>query len=562
MNKYLKNLKVSKKLKFSFTLILIAYIFSVVVGIVSITVINLQLKSFYDKSYQNMKLQSEIRKDIQLVGKNVLWAMTTENLSDTQARIKTANTYADSIAQNIDLLEKNFNNEEMVARLDKAVKQLKSARVEVVQFAGANKNEEALYVFNTTYTDATENVQNILLEIGSYADKQAKAAYTTSIILGIAADVFMVVLGIVSVILCTKLRKIITASINDPIDELETAAEKLKNGELDVEISYESDDELGHLASNFRVACSQIQEVVDDAGYLLGEMAEGNFNVNTAMEERYAGNFESLLLSIRTLNRQLNGTLKHINEVSDYVATGSEQLAESAQELAEGATDQAGAIQELTATVENVTGIAEDAADAALQASDSVSQSAKEAENSRQEINELTAAMERISDTSKEIENIIADIEDIASQTNLLSLNASIEAARAGEAGKGFAVVADQIGKLATDSAQSAVNTRNLIAKALDEVEKGNKITQHTANSISKVLADMTEFAAAAANSADGSRAQADMLKQIELGIEQISSVVQSNSAAAEETSSVSEELSAQADSLKDLVGRFTLREE
>ena len=163
--------------------------------------------------------------------------------------------------------------------------------------------------------------------------------------------------------------------------------------------------------------------------------------------------------------------------------------------------------------------------------------------------------------TSQEIQNIIGSIEEIASQTNLLSLNASIEAARAGEAGKGFAVVADQIGKLAGDSAQAAVNTRDLIEKSLQEIENGNQITEKTVAALNKILESMNDFANAAKGASESSTEQADMLKQIEQGIEQISSVVQSNSAAAEETSATSQELSAQSEGLKNLVGRFKLAE-
>lgn len=177
-------------------------------------------------------------------------------------------------------------------------------------------------------------------------------------------------------------------------------------------------------------------------------------------------------------------------------------------------------------------------------------------------MNELVGAMERITDTSKEIEKIIGAIEDIASQTNLLALNASIEAARAGEAGKGFAVVADQIGKLAADSAQSAVNTRELIGKSLEEIGSGNEIVERTMETIGNVLAGMEGFATAATQAAEGSRTQADMLKQVEAGIEQISTVVQNNSAAAEETSAISEELSAQAENLESMVAQFQLRAE
>ena len=143
-----------------------------------------------------------------------------------------------------------------------------------------------------------------------------------------------------------------------------------------------------------------------------------------------------------------------------------------------------------------------------------------------------------------------------------MSLNASIEAARAGEAGKGFAVVADQIGKLAADSAKSAVSTRELISKCLHEVESGNAIVDETIKSFGTVLTSMEEFAGMATGAAEASKAQADMLKQVEEGIGQISSVVQNNSAAAEETSALSEELANQSTKLDEAVKKFVLTEE
>ena len=231
------------------------------------------------------------------------------------------------------------------------------------------------------------------------------------------------------------------------------------------------------------------------------------------------------------------------------------------QALAEGATDQAGAVEELTATVESVSGIAETGAQTAADAYQNVLTAVDNAGKSREDLKALTDAMERISSTSMEIQNIIGSIEDIASQTNLLSLNASIEAARAGEAGKGFAVVADQIGKLAGDSAKAAVNTRDLIEKSLQEIENGNQITEKTVAALNEILEAMNSFADVAKTSSTNSSEQADMLKQIEQGIEQISGVIQSNSASAEETSATSQELSAQSEGLKNLVGRFKLAE-
>ena len=168
--------------------------------------------------------------------------------------------------------------------------------------------------------------------------------------------------------------------------------------------------------------------------------------------------------------------------------------------------------------------------------------------------------MGRINDTSKQIANIIAEIEDIASQTNLLSLNASIEAARAGEAGKGFAVVADQIGKLASDSANSAINTKKLIENSIVEIEHGNEITAKTTAAIEAVIEGIKMLASSTKEISELSDEQADAMKQLEMGVEQISEVIQNNSAAAQETSATSEELSAQSDNLEGLVGQFKLK--
>lgn len=561
MEKFLKNKKVSEKLKASFSLILVIFIITAVMAVAGLTTINMQMKNFYEESYYNSVLQMEIRKDVQAVGKFVLSAVVAESAEDTQAKIEEAAACAQRVGDNSTLLAESFDDKELTTQLQTDLASLKKAREKVMELTASQKNEEAMEVFNTIYTPETEKIQNVLIEIGSASDAAAKKAYELSWLLGIVIEIIMIVLAVICAIICIRLARAITSAICEPVSELETAAAKLRNGELDMEIHYTGEDELGSLAENFREACTQIQVLIDDMSMLLVDMAGGNFAVRTQAEDRYVGNFQTLLLSIRKLNRELDATLKQINESSDQVAIGSGQMAESAQALAEGATDQAGAVEELTATVENVTNISEESAENAKSAAQKVSATAKNAERSREEMAQLTSAMERISETSKEIENIIGAIEDIASQTNLLSLNASIEAARAGEAGKGFAVVADQIGKLAADSAQSAVTTRELIGKALEEIENGNEITKRTSEVIGEVLAGMAEFEGLASGAADASVTQADMLRQVEAGIEQISTVVQNNSAAAEETSAVSEELSAQAENLKEMVAKFKLRE-
>lgn len=561
IEEFYRKLKVGTKLKYAFTTVIVTFAVAMVVSLVSIVKMNVDTYKFYKEAYANSTLQMEIRKDIQLVGKYILWSMTTDDASSTQSYSNLAQKYADQVGKNVTALEKSYNDKKKVAELKDAIEELKKQRAAVIELAKRNKNDEALALFNSDYNDATEKIQDILVDIGKVASADAKSQYTSARVTGIVSIILMILIGAGTVAFSNVIRTTITGIMLKPIQELEGAAEKLKAGQLDVEINYESPDELGKLAGNFRQACKTLEVIVQDTSYLLGEMAEGNFNVSSNNPQIYIGNFKQQYESMSKLKHELSDTMTQINEASEQVASGSGQLASGAQALAEGATDQAGAVEELTATVESVSGIAESSAESASGAYQMVRTAVEQADQSREELQALTNAMERISSTSQEIQNIIGSIEEIASQTNLLSLNASIEAARAGEAGKGFAVVADQIGKLAGDSAQAAVNTRDLIEKSLQEIENGNQITEKTVAALNKILESMNDFANAVKGASESSTEQANMLKQIEQGIEQISSVVQSNSAAAEETSATSQELSAQSEGLKNLVGRFKLAE-
>lgn len=365
-----------------------------------------------------------------------------------------------------------------------------------------------------------------------------------------------------SIYMSTHLGRKIADNIEKPVAALAERLKKFAAGDLDSEFpENEVDDEIAYMNAVAKEMAADLNLIISDMSRLMDEMAGGNFKIKTDIEDMYVGKFVNLKDAIRNMNRKMDATLKSVDESAQQVTVGSENLAQSAQDLAEGATEQAGAVEELQATIATLTEQIAAVAENLEQTSDKAVSYAKNADESKVEMHTLMEAMQHISDTSKKIENIISDIESIASQTNLLSLNAAIEAARAGEAGKGFAVVAEQIRMLADQSAQSAVDTRTLIEGALNEIEEGNTVAIKAAESLDSVVQGINEIADTSKQLSENSNVQIAAMREAEKGIEQISEVVQSNSAASEECSATSEELSAQAEAMSELISQFTLRD-
>ncbi|MCM1049077.1 MAG: methyl-accepting chemotaxis protein [Clostridiales bacterium] len=417
--------------------------------------------------------------------------------------------------------------------------------------------EMALNELTSAYNSIYSKLESLLNVKVSEGNRLDSVLSTIAIILVVA---IIAITGF-SLYLSTQIGKKIARRISNPLGALGERLKTFAGGDLSSPFPHvETGDEVEDMENDASYMATNLDSIIFDIEEVLGQMAAGNYTVRSKVPDKYNGDFQKLYTSMRGLRDQMTETLLSIGEASNQVSAGSDELATAAQCLAEGATDQAHSVDELHTSISEITEEMEQSAKSADEAYNKAQEYAVEADESRKEMDTMLAAMQRINDASTKIGDIITEIESIAAQTNLLSLNASIEAARAGEAGRGFAVVASQIRELADQSAKAAVDTRELIEASIREVSVGNSVADHASASIESVVAGIKQIAEFSRELKVMMEKQADAMRQAEIGVNQISGVVQSNAATAQEASATSEELSAQATMLDELVGQFELK--
>lgn len=347
---------------------------------------------------------------------------------------------------------------------------------------------------------------------------------------------------------------------------LQQSLEKLANGQLDIDTEIdEADEDTEIIRSNYlrlnnslKATTESLKSYIEELSDILAKMAGRNFNIT--IEREYLGDFSELKDSINHIVEQLSSVLMEIRNAAEQVETGSEQVAISSQSLSQGASVQASSVEEISATVTQVAEqIKENAANATK--ANTLSIKAKEdAQSGNAQMAHMLRAMNEINESSKNISNIIKVIDEIAFQTNILALNAAVEAARAGEHGKGFAVVAEEVRNLAARSAKAAKETTDLIDNSIKKVEEGSTIAKETAEALDKIVKGVTDAVEIVGLIAEASNQQAVAMSEINHGIEQISSVTQSNTATAEQSASASEEMAGQALMLKSMIEEFEFK--
>ena len=557
----MRDLKVSKKLTISYTIILTLLIMSCVVSIVDFIRLGGQIETFYDGPFTVNDSASVINSNFERMQKSVYRSISNTDSEIVKEAITDARNSAAIIQEQLPVVKTHFmGDQQIIDRLDAALAKLAPMREHVLTLASEDKKAEAAEYMEHNNIIAIQEAQvelNSLIESGNkkgenlvsgLREKQAMAVFTVIILGGISVAV-SVVFGVY-----------ITHGITQPVTELEQAARAMAKGEFStVRVAYDSRDELGSLAGDIRSMVKTLTDVIQNETYILNEMAEGNFSVHSERDEYYIGEFEQLLRSMKKINRGLSELLLQISQSADNVAASSEQVSSGSQNLAQGTTEQAASVEDLTGMMSEISDQAYRNSRDAQEASEKAQMVKENATESSRSMQEMVKAMAEISGKSDEIRKIVKTIEDFSFQTNILALNAAVEAARAGDRGKGFSVVANEVRSLANQSSAASKSTAALIQSSLQAVENGRKIANETDNALAEVVSGIDNVSELLFHITDASSKQFDANRQVTENINLISEVVQTNSATAEECAAASEELASQAQLLRELVSHFKL---
>ena len=568
IKKCIANLKVEGKLKVYQMTVLVMTLFLVLVALISTVVIRSNIEKItkvwspsleYLQDLETMTAKYRIKQYQHLVESDAaVMNSCEEEIKKLESQIQDTDAKLEAIMSANSKAQKGQDDYEVA---NAAWKKYRGASDEILQLSREGKQQEASKLMTGEVYEDYKSFSKKLTILRDKFQVELDQAKTMANVCTVIIFIVIVAAGLAIAVVTTMIGRIITNSITEPVEQIDAAVASLRKGELsNVEmLTYESEDEFGDTIRNLKEAMGILADYVSEISVEVKAIAQGDLTRNGDDITDFLGDFSELKTSLLYILKRFNSTLTEISNLAEQVSSNASEVENASKSLADGATEQAGVIEELNATIDTVVDLAADTAKETQSASARVKASADKANEEKEKMNDLLKEMEHITEISKEIGNIITDIEDIASQTNLLSLNASIEAARAGEAGKGFAVVADQIGKLAADSAKSAVNTRDLIDKTLVEIEKGNTITRTTADAFNQIITDMESFAELAENTMEKANSQAESLEQIGQGIEQLSGVVQGNAASSEENTAISINLAEGAAKMHDRVNIFKL---
>lgn len=334
-----------------------------------------------------------------------------------------------------------------------------------------------------------------------------------------------------------------------PLKKIRESAGHIKEGDYSVSVKINTGNELDDIAGALN-ATSQLNGFVSE---IITDISNGDFTRDiSGLPDDYA-----LTKGVKELYYNMARAFSDISGGAEQVNIDGARVSSASQSLSQGVSAQVSTVEELSSTVNEIRTAVIKNAENARDAQRNAEEASAAVTDGTEKMNELLKAMDDISNSTNEIAKFNKVIEDIAFQTNILALNASVEAARAGDAGKGFAVVASEVKNLAVKSQEASHQTSTVIMSCVESVKDGVAKTQETASAFSVIAEKASEIGRGLSVISQECEQQSEAITQINIGVDQISGVIQSTSATADECAQSAAALTGRSGDLREIVSRF-----
>ena len=376
--------------------------------------------------------------------------------------------------------------------------------------------------------------------------------------------------GAAGLLIATAVARMISA----PVKQLEAAADAMARGRLDIQLDYESRDELGGLTRAFRNSGAALQAVVAELSQLISASQDGRLGARGDAGS-VEGVYSELIKGTNAVIENLSDPIRFISQNTDSLASSSEELTSVSQQLGSNATETSAQMVVVSAAAEEVSRTTQSIATSTEQMGATIKEIAKSATDSARVAGQAVrmaettnATVAKLGESAIAIGKVIKVITSIAQQTNLLALNATIEAARAGEAGKGFAVVANEVKELAKETAKATED----IGHSIESIQTDTREAVAAIGTISGIIGQINDISSSIAGAVEQQSATTNEMARnvseaakgagdIAKNITTVTEVAQGTSMGASQTMSAATDLARMTAELKQMISKFSFEQ-